>query len=84
MPIEFAERIRRIPVYPAADGYALAGDVALLASNETPFTPLPAVVEAVNAALAGVNRYPDPSNSALRSALSDRHGVPLVFRAPTV
>src|SRR6185503_14812293 len=58
------------------DGYALAGDVALLASNETPFTPLPAVVEAVNAALAGVNRYPDPSNSALRSALSDRHGVP--------
>ena len=76
MPIEFAERIRRIPVYPAADGYALAGDVALLASNETPFTPIPAVVEAVNAALAGVNRYPDPSNSALRSALSDRHGVP--------
>ena len=30
MPIEFAERIRRIPVYPAADGYALPGDVALL------------------------------------------------------
>ena len=76
MPIEFAERIRRIPVYPAADGYALAGDVALLATNETPFTPIPAVVEAVNAALATVNRYPDPSNSALRSALSDRHGVP--------
>ena len=76
MPIEFAERIRRIPVYPAADGYSLSGDVAMLASNETPFTPLPAVVEAVNAALTGVNRYPDPSNSALRSALSDRHGVP--------
>src|SRR5215213_5747010 len=76
MPIEFAERIRRIPVYPAADGYALAGDVALLASNETPFTPLPAVVDAVQAAMRGVNRYPDPTNAKLRAALSDRYGVP--------
>ena len=47
MPIEFAERIRRIPVYPAADGYALDGDVALLASNESPYPPIPAVVDAV-------------------------------------
>ena len=76
MPSEFAERIRRIPVYPAADGYALPGDVALLASNETPFAPMPAVLDAVAAALARVNRYPDPANSALRAALSDRTGVP--------
>ena len=41
MPIEFAERIRRIPVYPAAAGYSLAGDVALLASNEIGRTPSP-------------------------------------------
>jgi histidinol-phosphate aminotransferase len=77
MPIEFAERIRRIPVYPAADGYALPGDVALLASNESPYPPIPEVVEAVAAALGGLNRYPDPTNSALRSALSDRYGVPV-------
>ncbi len=77
MPIEFAERIRRIPVYPAADGYALAGDVALLASNESPYPPIPAVVDAVAAALSGVNRNPDPTNSALRAALSDRYGVPV-------
>jgi histidinol-phosphate aminotransferase len=76
MAIEFSDRIRRIPVYPAADGYALEGPVALLASNESPYPPLPAVVEAAAAALAGVNRYPDPSNAALRKALSDRHGVP--------
>ena len=76
MSIEFSDRIRRIPVYPAADGYALEGEVALLASNESPYPPLPAAVEAAAAALAGVNRYPDPSNSALRKALSDRHGVP--------
>ena len=77
MPIEFAERIRRIPVYPAADGYALAGDVALLASNESPYPPIPAVLEAVTRALGGLNRYPDPTCSALRAALSDRYGVPV-------
>jgi histidinol-phosphate aminotransferase len=77
MPIEFAERIRRIPVYPAADGYSLPGDVAHLASNESPYPPIPAVMEAITAALGGLNRYPDPTNAALRSALSDRHGVPV-------
>jgi histidinol-phosphate aminotransferase len=77
MPIEFAERIRRIPVYPAADGYALTGDVALLASNESPYPPIPAVVDAVARSLTGLNRYPDPTNSALRAALSDRYGVPV-------
>jgi histidinol-phosphate aminotransferase len=76
MPIEFAERIRRIPVYPAADAYALPGDVALLASNESPYPPIPAVMEAITAALGNLNRYPDPTNAALRSALSDRYGVP--------
>jgi histidinol-phosphate aminotransferase len=77
MPIEFAERIRRIPVYPAAEGYALAGDVALLASNESPYPPLPAVQEAVTRTLAGLNRYPDPTASALRKALSDRYELPV-------
>jgi histidinol-phosphate aminotransferase len=76
MPIEFAERIRRIPVYPAADGYALAGDVALLASNESPYPPMPAIVDAITRALGSLNRYPDPTCSALRAALSDRYGVP--------
>ncbi len=76
MSIEFSDRVRRIPVYPAADGYALEGPVSLLASNESPYPPVPAVVEAAAAALAGANRYPDPSNAALRRALSDRHGVP--------
>jgi len=76
VPIEFAERIRRIPVYPAADGYALPGDVALLASNEAPDPPLPEVVEAAQHAMSGVNRYPDPTNAALRARLSARYGVP--------
>jgi len=76
MALEFAERIRRIPVYPAAAGYSLGPDVALLASNEAPFGPAPEVLEAATRALATINRYPDPSNGALRAALSDRYGVP--------
>ena len=74
--MEFAAKLSRLKVYPAADGYALGPEVALLASNETPYPPLPAVREAVAAALNGVNRYPDPSNARLRRALSDRYDVP--------
>jgi histidinol-phosphate aminotransferase len=76
MTIEFASRLRQIPVYPAADGYALPEDIALLASNESPDPPLPEVVAAAHAALAGGNRYPDPTSSRLRVRLADRYGVP--------
>jgi histidinol-phosphate aminotransferase len=76
MPLEFSERVRRIPVYPAASAYALPEDVALLASNESPDPPLPEVIEAVTQVLGGVNRYPDPTNAKLRAALSGRYGVP--------
>jgi histidinol-phosphate aminotransferase len=76
MAIEFSERIKRIPVYPVADGYALGEDMAMLASNESPDPPLPAVVQAAQRALAGANRYPDPSNTTLKRALSGRYGVP--------
>jgi histidinol-phosphate aminotransferase len=74
--MEFAEKVRRIPVYPAADGYALQGEVSLLASNESPYPPIPAVVEAITKALTGLNRYPDPTNAALRRRLSEVNGVP--------
>jgi histidinol-phosphate aminotransferase len=74
--LEFSERIGRIPVYPAAAGYALPEDVALLASNEAPDPPLPEVVQAAAAVLGGANRYPDPTTSKLRAAISDRTGVP--------
>ena len=76
MPLEFAQRIRRIPVYPVAAGYELGDDVAMLASNESCFEPLPAVVEAAQRVIARSHRYPDPSYSRLRSALADRYGWP--------
>jgi histidinol-phosphate aminotransferase len=76
MPIEFAARTRRIPVYPLAGGYDLGADVAMLASNECCFAPLPSVVEAATGAIAGAHRYPDPSYAPLRRALADRYGIP--------
>ena len=47
-----------------------------LSSNENPYPPLPGVVEAANAAVARMNRYPDMGNTALYDALSARLGVP--------
>jgi histidinol-phosphate aminotransferase len=75
--IEFSERVRRIPIYPVAGGYAQQEPLVRLASNESPYPPLPAVREAIERALATLNRYPDPSNSLLRQRLSDRYGVPV-------
>jgi histidinol-phosphate aminotransferase len=45
---------------------------AKLSSNESPFDPLPSVRDAVHAAAAGLNRYPDYYSTALREALADR------------
>jgi histidinol-phosphate aminotransferase len=73
--IEFAGRLRRLPTYPVAAGYNLGAEVAMLASNESCFGPSAEVVQAATNALAGVHRYPDPSYSALRGALSERFGV---------
>ncbi|HEY4824998.1 MAG TPA: histidinol-phosphate transaminase [Solirubrobacteraceae bacterium] len=77
MSIEFSQRIRRIPAYPVAGGYAQKEPLVLLASNESPFPPLDAVREAIARQLGTLNRYPDPSNSLLRQRLSDRYGVPV-------
>jgi histidinol-phosphate aminotransferase len=75
MALEFAQRIRRIPVYPVASGYDLGADVAMLASNESCFAPLSDVAEAAAHALAGAHRYPDPAYAPLRRGLADRYGI---------
>jgi len=73
--IEFNRRVEDIPVYPAASTYAFDGELVKLASNETPFAPHPQVLEAVEAQLRTLNRYPDPAKAALRRRLSERTGV---------
>jgi histidinol-phosphate aminotransferase len=73
--LEFSARVARLPSYPVAGGYAEQAPPVRLASNESPYPPLPAVRDAISHALGELNRYPDPSNSQLRRSLSDRYGV---------
>jgi histidinol-phosphate aminotransferase len=75
--IEFNRRIEDIPIYPAASTYAFDGELVKLASNETPYPPHPQVLEAVEAQLRTLNRYPDPEKSLLRRRISERTGVPI-------
>lgn len=49
--------------------------VVKLASNEGPFGPFPAALEALERTSAELNRYPDGGAWRLRHALADRHGA---------
>jgi histidinol-phosphate aminotransferase len=78
MPVTFAEKLARIPHYEPgtslddAQARAETADAVKLASNESPFPPHPAVIEAIAAAAAGTNRYPDPAARLLRRRLAER------------
>jgi histidinol-phosphate aminotransferase len=82
MSVTFAEKLARIPHYEAGaasvDGAEREGarDIIQLASNESPFPPVKAVVETVREAAAAVNRYPDPSARGLRAGLADHYELP--------
>jgi histidinol-phosphate aminotransferase len=79
MTVTFAQKLERLPHYeaglPTADASERYGvdQVIKLASNESPYPPHPAVAEAVAAAMATAQRYPDPAAKALRRRLADRH-----------
>ncbi|MEZ0076598.1 histidinol-phosphate transaminase [Planotetraspora sp. GP83] len=47
-----------------------------LSSNESPYEPLPSVVESITRAAVEINRYPDPGSVKLTGALAERYGVP--------
>ena len=49
--------------------------VVKLASNEGPYGPFPAALEAIERASLEFNRYPDGGAYRLRHALAERHGV---------
>jgi histidinol-phosphate aminotransferase len=74
--IEFNSRIERIPVYPAAKTWDYEGELIQLASNETPWGPLPAVAGALQGQIERLNRYPDPGKTLLRQRIADRCGLP--------
>ncbi len=64
--------LQTLPAYVA--GRTVAGAVKL-ASNETPYPPLPHVQARIAEAAAAVNRYPDIVAAALSEALAAKHGV---------
>jgi histidinol-phosphate aminotransferase len=49
--------------------------VVKLASNEGPFGPVPAALDAIERAARELNRYPDGGAYRLRAALAERHDV---------
>ena len=49
--------------------------VVKLASNEGPWGPFPAALEALQRSAATLNRYPDGGAYHLRNAIAERHGV---------
>ena len=73
-PVHIRDAVRSLSGYvPGArpDG----ARTAKLSSNELPFPPQPAVLEALTAAAAGANRYPEMTADSLVAALARRHGV---------
>jgi histidinol-phosphate aminotransferase len=73
--------VQQLPAYrPGRNPADLAREIGVeravkLASNEVAFPPLPAVVEALAAAAAETNRYPDNGAVVLTAALAERYGV---------
>ncbi|MSO40572.1 MAG: histidinol-phosphate transaminase [Solirubrobacterales bacterium] len=81
MTVTFADKLARIPHYEPgtsldeAKQRAETDDAVKLASNESPFPPHPAVIEAIHRASADLNRYPDPEANLLRGRIAERHGT---------
>jgi histidinol-phosphate aminotransferase len=66
-----------VPAYkPGRAPVATQGEAHKLSSNESPYGPLPSVVEVIAEAGRGVNRYPDNGAEALTAALAGRFAVP--------
>jgi histidinol-phosphate aminotransferase len=81
MTITFAQKLGRMPHYEAGLHEDAAReafgteDIVKLASNESPWGPHPAVVEAIAKAATGLNRYPDQYSRHLRRRIAERFEV---------
>jgi len=76
--VTFARKLAEIPGYQAgvpagkAPEAIASSDIAQLASNESPWGPHPAVVDAIARAASASNRYPDPAATLLRRRIAER------------
>ena len=67
-----------VPAYkPGQAPTAATGEAHKLSSNESPYGPLPSVVEVIAEAARAVNRYPDNGAAALTEAIAGRFAVPV-------
>ena len=64
------------PYKPGKPPAATTGPTYKLASNESPFGPLPSVLKVIAEAASEVNRYPDNGAVQLTEAIATKHGVP--------
>ena len=79
MPVRIRAAVATLPVYRAGRRPLAGGSKHTphkLSSNENPFPPLPEVLEAVAAACAQMNRYPDLASADLADAVATRLAVP--------
>jgi histidinol-phosphate aminotransferase len=73
----FRTVLERLAAYkPGKIAMSPGGKSFKLSSNESPYGPLPSVVEAITEAALQVNRYPDNGCTELIGALAARFGVP--------
>lgn len=72
MTVRLRPVLASLPAY--VPGRTVPGAIKL-ASNETPYPPLPSVVAHIADAAGTVNRYPDSHSTALAGAIAARYGV---------
>jgi histidinol-phosphate aminotransferase len=81
VPVRYSHKLTRLPHYEGGMDLERArrqyetAEVIKLASNESPWSPHPAVLDAVAAAAASANRYPDQYAALLRQRIADRYEV---------
>jgi histidinol-phosphate aminotransferase len=74
----FRPLLGTFPAYkPGKAPVAVTGEAHKLSSNESPYGPLPSVLEVIAEASSGINRYPDNGAEALIGALAERFAVPV-------
>lgn len=73
--VKLRPEVAALPQYVPGARPAKDSDVVKLSSNENPYRPLLAVLEAITTAADEINRYPDMSATELTAVLAARAGV---------
>lgn len=74
VPSFWSPRIGALEPYVPGEQPRIEGLVKLN-TNENPYPPSPRVLDAIQAAASGLERYPDPESLTLREAVAAHHGL---------